>query len=63
VAGLIILIIPSVVAVLVIMSALTRVNRSAPQAYYLKKQRDVSILFGQTDPVPNRRDEGEYTLL
>jgi len=63
VTGLLIIIIPSVVAVLVVMSALTRVNRSAPQAYYLKKERDVSILFGQASPDSDRRDDAEYTLL
>jgi hypothetical protein len=58
--GLLVIVIPAVAAVLVFMAAMIRVNRSAPQAYYLKKERDVSLLYGEDDPAPKRDDD--YTL-
>jgi hypothetical protein len=55
--------IPSLIVTLALMAAMTRVNRSAPQAYYLKKQRDVSILFGQADGDADRRGDGDFRML
>lgn len=58
---LLLLLVPLVIALYVLIHSINQGTHYAPQAYYRKKRRGASLVYGFTSLIPRRRRPPEET--